>query len=91
MKLDQHDPQGRFVLSAVQRIFAELDDGAEVMSVLVGTRTADDEEIHYYVISGRPDVQRVMMLPDSPHADAARELLGKASVNLTAPDTPAGQ
>lgn len=86
--LSPHDPRGQFILSAVGRIFAELDDGAEVVSVLVGTRTADDEEIHYYVISGRPGVQRVMMLPDSPHADQARELLAQASINLTAPDTP---
>lgn len=88
-RLDMHDPNGRLLLTAIAKIFDQISPDDQVVSVLVGTQSPAGEEIHYYVIRGHPDVQRVLMLPDSPEADEARALLAQASIRLDAPDTPA--
>ena len=88
MKLDTSTPQGRWLLSALAQIAGQIDDDAEIGSMLIGTRSTAGEEIHYYVVRWQPGVQRVMMLPDSPEAAQARELLEVSSIRLTAPDTP---
>jgi hypothetical protein len=82
------DAQLRFLQDALGRICDALDSDARPISVLVGTISPAGEEMHYYVIEGRREVQRVLMLPDTPEADQARELLRAASVNMTPPDTP---
>ena len=86
--LNMHDPNGRLLLTAIAQIFDQISTEDQIVSVLVGTQSPAGEEIHYYVLRGRPGVQRVLMLPDTPEADAARELLAQASVRLDAPDTP---
>ncbi len=86
--LSMHDPNGRLLLTAIAKIFDQISPEDQVVSVLVGTQSPAGEEIHYYMLRGRPDVQRVLMLPDSPEAEEARALLAQASVRLDAPDTP---
>ena len=87
-KLSMEDPRGRFLLSSLARIFDQIDSDARIESLLIGTTSAEGEEIHYYVISGRPDVQRMLMRPNSEAARRARELLASAAVRLDAPATP---
>jgi len=89
MSRSKRDAARAFIERAAGEILATLDDDQIVASVLVGTIDDAGAEIHYFVIAGKPGVQRTLMLPDSPEAAQARELLSRASVNLTAPDTPA--
>lgn len=87
-RLDTHTPNGRLLLTAVAQIFDQISPDDQIVSVLVGTVSPDEEEIHYYVVRGSPEVRRMLMRPDTPEAAQARALLAQTSIRLDAPDTP---
>ena len=83
------DARWYVLTSAVERVLAQLDDDAQPFVVIVGVNAGDGSELHYLVRSGDPTV-RVVQMFDGPDVDKARELMNRATVDLTAPDTTEG-